>query len=266
MNITSLTEKFNTLKALGFTTVKSTQVKRSEIPNLFAQWQEEREEDDIDSDGIVLSVDNVEQMQAFGYSNDKKKCPKGQIALKWSADSVASRIKSVEWSMEGGTYITCVGIIDPVELDGATIQRVSLKSLKYIKANNVGIGTEVEICRSGQVIPKVLSIISNPENQKPVEPPLVCPICGFNVDSISEANAFCVNEVCPAKEAARILKFLVVLGVKGLGHVSLLEYSKMGISLLDFVSRDFDGISNKILNNPNISKKVWSKIQDQLKS
>ena len=60
----------------------------------------------------------------------ERSTPMKQIAYKFETEKVKTRLLDVEWSAKG-KYLTPVGIVEPVELNGTTVKRASLA--KYQK-------------------------------------------------------------------------------------------------------------------------------------
>jgi len=258
----SLECKFDTLRNYGFDTPKDELVRIIDIPFYFDKVKKIRANLDYDIDGIVFSVNDSILLKSLG-SMDDGKCLKGQMALKFEASTEISTIKDIEWSFEGGQYICPIATIDPVDIEGASISRVSLKSPQWLKDNKVGIGTTVSIQRSGGVIPCISEIISN--RVEDIKFPNNCSYCG---DSIKEdgARIYCPNEDCPAKEASRITHFFNVLNIKGVGFKTTLQYVYGGIHLSDFLTEDYNEVDNMMVNNENISVIIWKKIRKQLEN
>ena len=256
----TMTDRFNRLESLGFKTPKWTLAKKEQIETVFRNWDNSKESYDTDADGMVISCDSISELEALGTSTDRLK-PNGQIALKWqNIETQTVTIKEVEFSQEGGQALTLVARFDPVELSGASISRASLKSYRWVTENNVGIGSVVEIKRSGDVIPMIISVVSN-ENATPIPYPKTCPFCGAPI-SVSGANLQCSSFTCIAKEASRINTFLASYDIKGIGYALALEYVRAGITLLDIVSMNFEKIRNSI-SERGLSLKVWDKVQAQ---
>ena len=254
-----LSEKFQRLESLGFKTPKWAMATKEELKSLCKDFEATRNEYDTDADGVVLSVDSEEELEDLGRSSDRIK-PEGQIAYKWVPDTVSVVIKDVEFSQLGGNSITMIAIFDPIELDGAQISRASLKSYRWVQENCVGIGSLVELKRSGSCIPCILKVISN-AGATPINYPKVCPICGAPV-SFEEANMQCTNFNCQAKEASRIVTFLAAARIKGIGPAVALDYVKAGIKLIDFVAKDWNKIRSLVSQNA-LSIKIWDKVQMQ---
>lgn len=190
--------------------------------------------------------------------------PKGQIALKFPADGSIVRIKKIEWSSEGGQSIVPVAIFDPVLISDAMVRRASLKSARWLQDSGVGVGSLVKVVRSGDVIPKIETVISTLESK--VEFPSICDHCGSSVGYTEPGGAHlsCSNEYCFSKEASRINVFLQTVSVKGLAYTSLLPYTRNGITILDFVAKNSDHLI-EISARISASVKIMQKVVDQLR-
>ena len=57
--------------------------------------------------------------------------------------------------------VTPVAVIKTVELSGAKISNITLHNAEHVKAYNRP-GDEIEIVRSGEVIPKFLRVLTKP--------------------------------------------------------------------------------------------------------
>jgi DNA ligase (NAD+) len=61
--------------------------------------------------------------------------------------------------MKNGT-LTPVAVFEPIEIDGATIQRATLNNARYIENLKIEIGDTLEIIRANLVIPRVVGNIT----------------------------------------------------------------------------------------------------------
>ena len=66
----------------------------------------------------------------------------------------------VVWQVGKSGVVSPVAILEPVKIDGATIQKATLHNIKYIQDLNLEIGCQVEIIRSGDIIPRVVRRIN----------------------------------------------------------------------------------------------------------
>ena len=47
-----------------------------------------------------------------------------------------------------------------MEIDGATVSRCSGYNYSYVFENEIGIGSQIRIIRSGEVIPKIIDVVT----------------------------------------------------------------------------------------------------------
>ena len=112
-------------------------------------------------DGIVFK-----QMDALGVKDSF------EIALKPEPMSAVTTIKDVSWT-KGKSKFASTAIIDPIELGGVSISRVTLPE-RYIREMDLCIGDMIEVTRAGDVIPKIISKIQDGEVRSEIKPPMEC--------------------------------------------------------------------------------------------
>lgn len=113
-------------------------------------------------DGIVFK-----QMGALGVSDSF------EIALKPEPMSAVTTIKDVSWT-KGKSKFASTAIIDPIELGGVSISRVTLPE-RYICEMDLCIGDMIEVTRAGDVIPKIIGKVQDGEVRSEIKPPMECP-------------------------------------------------------------------------------------------
>lgn len=109
--------------------------------------------DEFPNDGIVFRVDRYSAFEKFGYTSHH---PRGAYAYKTRAAGVVTKLLDVEWNTGKSGVIAPTGILQPVEINGATISRATLHNIAFIDEMMLEIGCDVEIIRSGEIIPKVV--------------------------------------------------------------------------------------------------------------
>lgn len=112
-------------------------------------------------DGIVFK-----QMGLLGMSNSF------EIALKPEPMSAVTTIKDVSWT-KGKSKFASTAIIEPIELGGVSISRVTLPE-RYIREMDLCIGDMIEVTRAGDVIPKIIDKVQDGEIRSEIKPPLEC--------------------------------------------------------------------------------------------
>lgn len=185
-------------------------------------------------------------------------CEYDEVAFKFQAESKIVTVKGIEYSATRTGRIVPTVTFDPVELSGAMVSRASGFNAAFIRDSKIGPGAEIEVCRSGEVIPHIMSIV------KPCEEgylPEVCPHCGNklvwkNTDLICNAE----NESQMPYTALTILAPLDGAGdaiystiVKSLNLYSVNDFEDFLYNLNNF---GVDEILEHILKNSDLSGEV----------
>ncbi len=123
--------------------------------------------------------------------------------------------------------LTPVAFLEPVFLAGTTVARATLHNEDEIKRLGVMIGDWVMIEKSGEIIPKVLSVVTSKRTgkEKEFKPPKNCPVCGGLISRPEgEVVARCVAADCTAQLLGKLIHFASrrAMRIEGLG-VSLAE-------------------------------------------
>lgn len=105
------------------------------------------------TDGAVVRIASYKEFYAEGHTS---KFPKGAIALKTRTDGVKTKILEVIWQTGKSGKVTPVAILEPIEIDGAVVQRATLNNMKFIEALDLNIGDYVMVERAGQIIPRII--------------------------------------------------------------------------------------------------------------
>ena len=105
-------------------------------------------------DGLVFRIDNYEDFNSLGYTS---KHPRGAYALKTRNEGVITKLIDVIWNVGKSGVVAPVAILEPIDIDGATVSRATLHNMRYITDLNLEIGCLVEVIRSGEIIPRIIS-------------------------------------------------------------------------------------------------------------
>lgn len=167
-------------------------------------------------DGLVLTLDNIQYTSNNGINYT-------EVAYKFPSESTSTIVKDIKWTLSRLQRYIPVVEIEPVELSGAKIERATGNNAKMIQDLGIGVGSEISICRSGEVIPKILEVLS------PVEPelPKVCPICGNSLVWIG-VDLVCNNKNCPNIKLSDLEQWCEVIGeTDGLQWTIMKQYLDM---------------------------------------
>jgi len=128
----------------------------SQMNLLYAQGFRTVHTDDTDAfpkDGKVYRINDY---PGFLQAGKTAHHPKGAFALKEQKDGVVTTLLDVVWQVGKSGVISPVGILEPIDIGGATVSRVTLHNTNFIESMGLEIGCQVEVIRSGEIIPRVV--------------------------------------------------------------------------------------------------------------
>jgi len=167
-------------------------------------------------DGIVVKLNNMSIAKEMGYVFDGRK-PKANRAIKFPCEQKITTLKDVEFGIGRTGSLTLVGILEPVELAGTTVSRVTLHNPKFVKEMEINIGSKLLIQKSGDIIPYVVKKIAN--GGKEIDIPELCPCCKAKMEwDDNRVTLHCKNQECSSQFEQKIEKWFKVIGVRGLGE------------------------------------------------
>jgi DNA ligase (NAD+) len=172
-------------------------------------------------DGLVVKVNSTTLQDEFGAT---QKAPRWAIAYKYPARQASTKVLDIFVSVGRTGAITPVAMLEPVFLAGTTVSRATLHNEDEIRRLGVKIGDTVMIEKSGEIIPKVLSVVTSKRTgkEKDFEPPENCPVCGGLISRPEgEVVARCVAADCTAQLMGRLIHFASrrAMRIEGLGEV-----------------------------------------------
>ena len=129
--------------------------KRQEVREYIDYWENKREDLDVETDGIVIKVNNLEYQKVLGST---AKSPRWAIAFKYKSESKKTKVLDIRFQVGRTGAITPVALLDPVELGGSIVKRASLHNSNEIERLDVRINDSVHIEKGGEIIPKVTKV------------------------------------------------------------------------------------------------------------
>ena len=217
-------QKLDHLKKLGFD-IPEYQVHKSNesIKTSVNEAQEFMSKGDYLIDGLVFIYDKLSLHEELGETAHH---PRYKLAFKFAGETKITKINHIEWGVSRNGRLTPVANVEPVELSGAMISRVTLHNYGMVKNFELKAGDEIEIIRSGEVIPKFLSVVRRVEGD--FSAPESCPSCEQKL-VIEDIWLNCVNPVCPSKVKEEILNYIQKAGIDDLSDKRLEEMIKKGL-------------------------------------
>jgi DNA ligase (NAD+) len=109
--------------------------------------------EDFPTDGRVFRIDSNEVFASAGFTASH---PRGAYALKERSEGVVTTLEDVVWQVGRTGAVSPVAILTPVMVGDARVSRATLHNMAYIRELGLELGCEVEIIRSGEIIPRVV--------------------------------------------------------------------------------------------------------------
>lgn len=113
------------------------------------------------TDGEVFRVDKYDAFYRMGYTAHH---PRGAFALKEQKDGVTTELLDVVWQVGKSGVVSPVAILKPVEVGDALVSRATLHNIEYIRSLHLEIGCQVEVIRSGEIIPRIVRRVDIEKN------------------------------------------------------------------------------------------------------
>ena len=233
----------------------------NEVIEFINYYTSSRSELAYEIDGIVIKVNNLELQKKLGFT---AKYPKWATAYKFPAEEVLTKLTDIIFTVGRTGQVTPNAVLEPVLVQGSTIRKATLHNEKYVLEKDIKIGDIVSIIKAGDVIPAVLGPKKERRTGDEKEFRMItkCPICdSYLVKKESEADYFCVNEKCPARNIENLVHFVSrnAMNIDGLGEKIIEDLYNLGyiksisdIYLLDRYKdeiKELEGYGEKSVNN-----------------
>jgi DNA ligase (NAD+) len=235
-----LSERMEYIYSLGFKEppLRALAQGFDEIEAVYEQMKAERESYPMMLDGMVVKVNEIAAQIDMGYT---VKVPRWAVAYKFPAVEKITRIKDIVLQVGRTGVVTPVAIVEPTDIDGVVVERATLHNFDEIERMDIRIGDKVIILRSGDVIPKIVKVLTQERrgDEVKVERPKECPVCGSELLQ-EEVLIKCQNLECEARVVNSIIYFASkqCLNIDGLGTKIVEQLFNAGLvkSVVDLFS------------------------------
>ena len=176
-----------------------------------------------DIDGAVVKLNSLSQRQELGNTS---KVPRWAVAYKYPPEEKETRLLDIELSVGRTGRITPTAIFEPVQLCGTKVERATLHNQDFIDGLDIRIGDTIKVFKSGEIIPKVRSVIKEkrPAGAEAFLIGNTCPVCHHQaVREENTADIKCTNPNCPAQLENHIINFVSrdAMDIKGFGEQNI---------------------------------------------
>lgn len=171
-------------------------------------------------DGIVVKVDDLSLRQRLGVG---ERAPFWAAAWKFPPDTALARVRRIHWTIGRTGRRTPIAEIEPVHLGGVRVTRVSLHNAAEFVRLDIGAGDLVVVALVGDVIPRVLEVVSRSGRTGQYNVPV----------PVQKPENACLSDspVCRNQFLARLVYFVSKSGldIPGLGRSSLKKLVEAGL-------------------------------------
>jgi len=246
-------KQLKVIKEIGFEKVHHKKFKKLDYDILSKYLKKRRIDSVYDIDGVIVTNNKR-------HKRDNTGNPKYAFAFKVVLDDQKAKTKivDIEWHISKDGYISPIVIIEPVSIGGVTISRVTAFNAKYVLDNKLGKGAEIEVIRSGDVIPKIEKVL---KKAKKVELP----------EGNWHWNETKINIISDDNNSREIVVrqiyyFFDKLDVKGLGMKNVEKLYDSGLNtILKILNAKYEDILKLDGFKEKSSKKLHVAIQKSLK-
>ena len=216
------------LAGMGFEVVESVMVNAENVAAAVEQFRNKIAENDIASDGLVLTFDSISYSRSLG---ETIKFPKDSIAFKWADEMAETTLREIEWSTSRTGLMNPVAIFDPVELEGSTVSRASVHNVSILKELKLSIGDKIKVYKANMIIPQIAENLTGEVST--AEIPEKCFVCGGETElrKLRDGEAlYCTNPSCSAQRIQALSHFVSrdAMNMEGLSEETLKKFLEQG--------------------------------------
>ena len=211
----------------------------------------------------MYTIDGIINIEDKVYPRVSKN-PEHAFAFKMiiTDQVVEARVLDVHYEASKDGYLKPRIEIEPIEVDGVTVQFATCFNAKYVLDNKIGLGTTIKLNRSGGVIPNILEVLT------PADEPIL-PKIPKSKYTLNETNTDFVlknpesNETVILKNITGFFKEIEVTSLKE-GNIKKLIKAKHD-SIEKILKLSIDDLLKIDNFKEKMAKKIHDSIQKQIK-
>ena len=188
-----------------------------EVETFIEHWHEHRHDLAFEIDGIVVKVNRREQQLELGATS---KAPRWAVAYKYPPEAAKTIVRAINLYVGRTGTVTPVAEFDPIRLGGTKVVNASLHNFDELARKDLRIGDTIMVEKGGDIIPKVVDVLSHADDSQPFPVPENCPVCNEPLHKFEgEVAIRCINQGCPAIVLQSITHFgsRKAMDIEGLG-------------------------------------------------
>lgn len=194
----------------------------ADIQNLYKECLANRNDYPFAMDGLVVKVDRLALRVRMGWGT---RAPRWAAAWKFPPATARTVVEKITWSTGRTGRRTPVARVNPVDIRGVRVSRVSLHNSGEVARLGIVPGDEVIVALAGDVIPQIVDVIG----KSPLPPQSV----KSKPDPLPPAIDACLQDTpdCREQFVARAVHFTSKRGfnIAGLGRARLEQLVAAGL-------------------------------------
>lgn len=177
------------------------------------------------TDGVV-----IKQAERPGLRRWSSSPPESAIAWKYPAQQALAEVRGIEFRIGRTGRVTPLVWLNPVQLEGRRISRVSLGSLERWESLDIRPGDQVAITLAGLTIPQLTEVVWHTQERSPLTVP--------SPQRYHLLSCFEVTPGCESQLLARLTYLGEQLGMQGIGEGTWQALIEAGVvtQLLDWLA------------------------------
>lgn len=199
-----------------------------EIGSLTDEWLKSvfEAEKEFQCDGLVVEVDETSFQEELGRETNSLNPAYARAWKPESNDHRPSKVLGITWQVAKSGNQKPVVQIEPVELGGVTISNVTGINAKFVSESGIAPGAVVSVIRSGDVIPKIISVLVAVEGDVL---PDCCSSCSGDIEwNENGIELNCANLDCPDKKISENVDFFKIVGIDEVGEGIVKQFYEAG--------------------------------------
>lgn len=230
------------LKVMGFSVVAHSVLKKDQVTKVLAS---RRKTSVYDMDGLVV----CEPQAVLSYANADK--PKWVFAYKENesvADATKAEVVDVLWQDSRHSTLVPKIQIKPVRLGGTTVTFATCHNAKWMIDRGIGPGAIIQIVRSGDVIPKIVGVVTK---AKPKPPSVPYEVKGVHFKALIRSKE---------ADVRAIHKFMTVMGIEFLAQKTIAKLYDAGLTTVHDYLGDYANRFTRINKSGEVGDAMAIKI------
>ena len=146
--------QFTMLEEAGFNVAWNTIIGKKGLDPDIVDWLFETAQQVLpyETDGLVICDSN--------WMNEDKYRPDECKAFKTNQSAGITKIIGFDWGTPSANgKFTPVALLEPIQLAGTTVKRVTCNNITWIEKMGIEIGKTVKVLKSGEIIPKIIEVL-----------------------------------------------------------------------------------------------------------